>query len=110
MGKISHDAMRGIWPSLQQIAVAASAGLPLLVSSLTDSLLTKLAVCQLATVFGHQGPAALNGSQFLDESALYPDKAEIEFDGAVHLGTQTGIGAQPRQEALEFYQIKERYI
>jgi hypothetical protein len=43
-------------------------------------------------------------------SPLYPDKAEIEFDGAVHLGTQPGIGAQPRQEALEFYQIKERYI
>ncbi|GLV59165.1 dipeptide epimerase [Dictyobacter sp. S3.2.2.5] len=91
----------GIWPSLQQIAVAASAGLPLLVSGLTDSLLTKLAVCQLAVAFGHHGPAALNGSQFLDESTLYPDKAEFEFDGAVHLGMQPGIGVQPRQDALE---------
>lgn len=91
----------GIWPSLQQIAVAASAGLPLLVSGLTDSLLTKMAVCQLAVAFGHHGPAALNGSQFLDESALYPGKAEIEFDGAVHLGMQPGIGVQPRQDTLE---------
>src|SRR6266700_282591 len=98
----------GIWPSLQQIAVAASAGLPLLVSGLTDSLLTKLAVCQLAVAFGHHGPAALNGSQFIDEAALYPDKAEIEFDGAVHLGVQSGIGVHPRQQALESYLAKDR--
>ena len=98
----------GIWPSLQQIAVAASAGLPLLVSGLTDSLLTKLAVCQLAVAFGHYGPAALNGSQFIDEAALYPDKAEIEFDGAVHLGAQSGIGVHPRQQVLESYLAKDR--
>jgi L-alanine-DL-glutamate epimerase-like enolase superfamily enzyme len=98
----------GIWPSLQQIAVAAAAGLPLLVSGLTDSLLTKLAVCQLALTFGHHGPAALNGSQFLDEAALYPHKAEIEFDGAVHLGMQSGIGVQPRPEAVEAYLAKDR--
>jgi muconate cycloisomerase len=98
----------GIWPSLQQIAIAASAGLPLLVSGLTDSLLTRLAVCQLAAAFGHQGPAALNGSQFLDEAALYPNKAEIEFDGVVHLGMQSGIGVHPRQEALELYLAKDR--
>ncbi len=91
----------GIWPSLQQIAVAASAGLPILVSGLTDSLLTKLAVCQLAAAFGHRGPAALNGSQFIDESALYPDKANIEFDGVVHLGERTGIGVHPDQQAIE---------
>lgn len=91
----------GIWPSLQQIAVAASAGLPVLVSGLTDSLLTKLAACQLAAAFGHDGPAALNGSQFLDESALYPDKAKIEFDGTVHLGERSGIGVHPNQQALE---------
>ncbi|GHO50696.1 mandelate racemase/muconate lactonizing enzyme family protein [Ktedonospora formicarum] len=93
----------GIWPSLQQIAVATSAGLPLLVSGLTDSLLTKLAACQLAAAFGHQGPAALNGSQFLDESALYPDKEAIEFDGSVHLNKQSGIGVQPDPQALTLY-------
>jgi L-alanine-DL-glutamate epimerase-like enolase superfamily enzyme len=90
----------GLWPSLQQIAVAHSAGLPFLVSGLTDSLLTKLAACQLALAFGHHGPAALNGSQFLDESALYPDKHEIEYAGTVHLGEQAGIGVQPDQQAL----------
>ncbi len=97
----------GLWPSLQQIAIALSAGLPILVSGLTDSFLTKLAVCQLAVAFGHHGPAALNGSQFLDESALYPGKPEIEFDGAVHLGEQTGIGIHPDQQAVEQFLAKD---
>lgn len=97
----------GLWPSLQQIAVASSAGLPLLVSGLTDSLLAKLAVCQLAVAFGHQGPAALNGSQFLDESALYPDKAEIEFAGSVHLNDQPGIGVHPNQQVVESLVVKD---
>jgi L-alanine-DL-glutamate epimerase-like enolase superfamily enzyme len=91
----------GLWPSLQQLAVAAAAGLPFLVSGLTDSFLTKLAACQLALAFGTHEPAALNGSQFLDESALYPDKAAMEYEGAVHLGEQSGIGVQPDQQALE---------
>lgn len=90
----------GLWPSLQQIAVALSAGLPILVSGLTDSLLTRLAACQLALAFGHHGPAALNGSQFLDESALYPRKAEVEYNGMIHPGEQPGIGVQPDESAL----------
>ena len=90
----------GIWPTLQQIATAEAAGLPLLVSGLTDSLLTKAAVCQVALVFGFEGPAALNGSQFIDESALYPDKARLEFDGVVHLGSAAGIGVAPDLAAL----------
>lgn len=97
----------GLWPSLQQIAVAASAGLPLLVSGLTDSLLTKLAAGQLAATFGHRGPAALNGSQFIDESLLYPGKAQIEFAGTVHLGEQAGIGVQPEPQALEQFLVKD---
>ncbi len=97
----------GLWPSLQQIGVAASAGLPLLVSGLTDSLLTRLAVCQLALAFGFSGPAALNGSQFVDESQLYPGKAAIEFEGAVHLGEQIGIGVYPHQQAIEQFLAKD---
>jgi L-alanine-DL-glutamate epimerase-like enolase superfamily enzyme len=97
----------GLWPSLQQIAVAASAGLPLLVSGLTDGFLTKLAACQLALASGCCGPAALNGSQFINESALYPDKSEIEFDGAVHLCKQIGIGVHPRQQAIEQFLVKD---
>lgn len=100
----------GLWPSLLQIAVALSAGLPLLVSGLTDSFLTKLAVCQLAAAFDFQGPAALNGSQFVDESALYPGKSLIEFDGSVHLGEQVGIGIQPDQQALEHFLAKDLLI
>jgi muconate cycloisomerase len=96
--KVTRSA--GIWPTLQQIATAEAAGLPLLVSGLTDSLLTKVAVCQVALVFGFEGPAALNGSQFIDESALFADKARIEFDGAVHLGTEPGIGVAPDPDAL----------
>src|SRR5439155_815107 len=49
----------GIWPTLQQIGTAEAAGLPLLVSGLTDSLLTRVAVCQVALVYGFEGPAAL---------------------------------------------------
>lgn len=103
--KVTRSA--GLWPSLQQIAVAESAGIPLLVSGLTDSLLTKLAACQLALTFGHEGPAALNGSQFIDESLLYPDKATFEFDGAVHLGEQIGIGTHPALQGVEQLLVKD---
>jgi muconate cycloisomerase len=97
----------GIWPTLQQIAVAEAAGLPFLVSGLTESLLAKAAACQVATAFGFDGPAALNGSQFLDESALFPDKAAIEYDGAVHLSDAPGIGVQPDEAGLKRYAAEE---
>lgn len=90
----------GIWPTLQQIAVADAAGLPLLVSGLTDGLLTKMAICQVALAHGFAGPAALNGSQFTDESAIFPDKISTEHDGTVYLNDQPGIGVQPDEDAL----------
>jgi muconate cycloisomerase len=90
----------GIWPTLQQIAIAEAAGLPLLVSGLTDSLLTRLAACQVALAYGFDGPAALNGSQFIDESAVFPDKNRIEFEGTVHANTTPGIGVTPDEAAL----------
>jgi len=85
----------GLWPSVQQLAVAASAGLPFVVSGLTDGLLTKMAACQLSAAAGGLRPLALNGSQFLDESALYPDKASHEHHGSVHLDATPGIGVHP---------------
>ncbi|MBO0783118.1 MAG: mandelate racemase/muconate lactonizing enzyme family protein [Ktedonobacteraceae bacterium] len=97
----------GIWPSLQQMAVAASAGLPLLVSGLTDGLLTRSAVCQLATVYGFDGPAALNGGQFLDETRLYPQKDELESGGVLRLNERAGIGIEPDPEGLERYLVKD---
>jgi muconate cycloisomerase len=90
----------GIWPTLQQIGTAEAAGLPLLVSGLTDSLLTKAAVCQVALTFGFDGPAALNGSQFIDEAALFPDKSRLESDGSVHLDARPGLGVEPDEQVL----------
>lgn len=90
----------GLWPSAQQMAVAEAAGLPFLVSGLTDGFLTKCAVCQAALAWGFAGPAALNGSQFTDESALFPNKAALEYCGAVHLTNAPGIGVSPDEAGL----------
>lgn len=90
----------GIWPTVQQIAVAEAAGLPLILSGLTDGLLTKAAVCQVALAHGFAGPAALNGSQFTDESAIFPTKADYEQGGVVTLNDQPGIGVAPDEDAL----------
>jgi L-alanine-DL-glutamate epimerase-like enolase superfamily enzyme len=98
----------GAWPTLTQISVAEAAGLPLLVSGLTDGLLTKVAVCQIAAAFGCAGPAALNGSQFTDESALFPAKAKVESDGTVHLPTGAGIGVRPDEEAMRDFLADDR--
>ncbi|MBI3958634.1 MAG: hypothetical protein HY328_07480 [Chloroflexi bacterium] len=95
----------GIWPTLQQIAIAEAGGLPLLVSGLTDGFLTKLAVCQTALAYGFAGPAALNGSQFTDESAIFPTKREIEYNGTVHLSDAPGIGVQPDEDALRTFVV-----
>jgi L-alanine-DL-glutamate epimerase-like enolase superfamily enzyme len=91
----------GLWPSLQQIAIAQAAGMPMLVSGLTDGLLTKLAACQLASVFGIEGPVALNGSQFIDETGLYPAKSEVERGGSVRLNDAPGIGVEPDLDYLK---------
>jgi L-alanine-DL-glutamate epimerase-like enolase superfamily enzyme len=96
--KVTRSA--GIWPTLQQIGTAEAAGLPLLVSGLTDSLLTRVAVCQVALTFGCDGPAALNGSQFIDEAALFPNKSRLESAGSMHLDARPGLGAQPDEQAL----------
>jgi L-alanine-DL-glutamate epimerase-like enolase superfamily enzyme len=90
----------GVWPTLAQISVAEAAGLPLLMSGLTDGLLTKLAVCQVAAAFGCVGPAALNGSPFTDESALFSTKADVESGGTIYLTDAPGIGVRPDEEAL----------
>lgn len=90
----------GIWPSLAQLRVAEAAGLPFVTSGLTDGLLTRLAGCQVAAAFGSTGPAALNGGQFLDESALYPGRAEIESMGEIRLPDVPGIGVEPDPHGL----------
>ena len=95
----------GIWPTLQQLGVAESAGLPAVVSGLTDGLLTKMAACQVAAAAGIFRPLALNGSQFLDESAFYPEKARFERAGCVYLGEEAGIGVQPDEAALRAHAI-----
>ena len=97
----------GLWPSVEQVHLARALGLPLLISGLTDSMLTKLAACQLGAAFGFGGPAALNGSQFVDDSALYPTKEEVEHDGQVWLPEVAGIGIEPDVSALEVLRIQE---
>jgi muconate cycloisomerase len=91
----------GIWPTLLQLATARSAGIPFVVSGLADGLLTKLAAAQVAAAFGNKYPLALNGSQFLDESALFPCKTEWERDGTIHLGAQPGVGPAPDEDAVK---------
>ncbi len=90
----------GVWPTVAQLAVARSARVGVIVSGLTDSLLTKLAAAQTTAVYGTDGPLALNGSQFLDESALFPDKARVEREGTVYLDERPGIGVEPDEEGL----------
>lgn len=97
----------GIWPTLLQLGVAEAAGLPFLVSGLTDSFLTKAAVCQVALAFGFHGPAALNGSQFTDDSALFPQKSTLERGGTVILNDTPGIGVLPDEEALRAHTVRE---
>ncbi|MEO7700663.1 MAG: enolase C-terminal domain-like protein [Opitutus sp.] len=90
----------GIWPTLEQLGVARSAGLPVVVSGLTDSSLTKVAAAQVAAAFSVRFPLALNGSQFLDDSSVFPDKGRWEHNGQIHLDETPGIGVQPSEEAL----------
>jgi muconate cycloisomerase len=96
----------GLWPSYVQMCTAAAAGIPTVVSGLTDGLLTKLAACQLAAAFGVFKPIAMNGSQFVDEAALYPRKAEIEAGGVVKLPLGPGIGVRPDEDAVRALLLK----
>lgn len=96
----------GIWPTLLQLGTATSAGHGLLVSGLSDSMVTKLAACQVAAAFGFTGPAALNGSQFLDDSVLFPTKSAVERRGIVHLDTSPGLGIEPDENALRAHAWK----
>ncbi|MDQ3627224.1 MAG: hypothetical protein M3419_00060 [Actinomycetota bacterium] len=90
----------GLWPTWQQIAVADAAGLQLLVSGLTDCMLTKAAACAAAAAVGYRGPAALNGSQFLDDSEFFPTKTEMEHGGVVRLGSGPGLGIAPDEAGV----------
>ena len=73
---------------------------------LTDGLLTKLAACQLSCAFAGAKPAALNGSQFIDESALYPTKATLESRGTITLSDEPGVGVAPDESAINRFLVK----
>lgn len=90
----------GVWPSNEQLAIAEAAGLPTLVSGLAETALAKLAACQVAAARGATFPAALNGSQFIDDSSIFPDKMNVEKDGEVLLQEVPGIGITPDEVAL----------
>jgi L-alanine-DL-glutamate epimerase-like enolase superfamily enzyme len=97
----------GVWPTLMQAMTARAAGLDLLVSGLTESMLLKLASLQIAAAMGCRRPAALNGSQFTDDAAVYPNKAAIERDGTVTLPDAPGIGIEPDEAALRDARMTE---
>lgn len=104
-GLVDYHVMKvtrsgGLWPSLQQAFIAQAAGLEILVSGLTDSAVVKHAVCQLAAALGARGPAGLNGSQFIDDVALFADKAERERGGEVRLSAGPGLGIAPDEDVL----------
>lgn len=63
-------------------------------------MLTKLAAVQTVAAYGPVGPIAMNGSQFVDESAIFPDKSEFEHDGLVVLGDEPGLGCAPDEAAV----------
>ena len=60
-----------------------------------------MAACQLAGVFGISGPVALNGTQFIEEEALYPAKGEVESSGRIRLNDAHGIGIEPDASYLK---------
>jgi L-alanine-DL-glutamate epimerase-like enolase superfamily enzyme len=104
-GLVDYHVMKltrsgGLWPSLQQAFIAQAAGLEILVSGLTDSAVVKHAVCQLAAALGARGPAGLNGSQFIDDTALFPDRADRERGGEVRLSAGPGLGIAPDEDVL----------
>ena len=90
----------GILPSLDQVSVARALGISLITSGLCDGLITKLAAAHLATAVGVRHPMALNGSQFIDEDHLFPQKPSIESEGSVHLSDRPGLGVDPNQDAI----------
>jgi len=63
----------GLWPRLQQHSGAASAG---------------------------KRRLAPNGSQFLDESALYPAKAAVEHHGSVDLDASPSMAVHPYEAQI----------
>ncbi len=65
IGKITRSG--GLLPSRQIFGIAQAAGLPMLVSGLTDATCTLVCACQLAAAFGITKPCALNGPQFIDD-------------------------------------------
>lgn len=96
--KVARSA--GLWPTLQQLAIAEAAGMGVLVSGLTESMLAKMAACQVVSAVGCDGPAGLNGSQFIDDAELFPTKGAHEAMGIVELGVQPGIGIAPDETAV----------
>lgn len=99
----------GIWPSLQQIGVALAARQGLVLSGLCETLLMRAAGAQVAAAFGVDGPAALNGGQFLDETSLYPEKQLTERDGSIYLDERPGIGVEPDFHAVQELVVRDAF-
>lgn len=79
-------------------AIARSAGIPVLGSGLTESQVGFSAAVQLLSAHGIEGPADLNGPQFLDADPVASGTA-IE-DGAAQPDARPGHGCTPDPVAL----------
>jgi L-alanine-DL-glutamate epimerase-like enolase superfamily enzyme len=65
VGKVTRSG--GLWPSRHIYDIGRAAGLPLLLSGLTDATCTLVVASCLAAAYGIDAPCALNGPQFLDD-------------------------------------------
>jgi L-alanine-DL-glutamate epimerase-like enolase superfamily enzyme len=89
VGKVTRSG--GLLPSRQIYDIGRAAGLPLLLSGLTDATCTLLCASALASAYSIDAPCALNGPQFLDDWTHVGEP--VVKDGQVILSDRPGHGA-----------------
>lgn len=88
VGKVTRSG--GLLPSRQIYDIGRAAGLPLLLSGLTDASCTVLCGAALASAYGIDAPCALNGPQFLADWTHVGDPVVV--DAVVRLSDRPGHG------------------
>lgn len=95
----------GLTEARRQIEIVREAGLMFLGSGLTDPDLSLAASVLLYGAYDLQYPAALNGPQFLQGSAL---RNEIEVkDGEIPVPMGHGLGVEVLEERIQEFRIKD---
>jgi len=101
---IKVSKMGGVRPAARCAIRALDAGLPVLVSGLTESRLGLSASAALAAALGLDRPADLNGMQFLADDCLAEAMPTVTAQWT--LPTGPGIGLQPVREKLARFAIE----